>query len=322
MVNRADEVQVAARGPLATSPHADKARFSTIRGGAGDFFAVARGPLLLQGQAYWIKDGMLVRRPLDNGRPLQILAKNARNGTRVAGADLPLSPPHAFYIENPRDDESPPRAKLWVEGAETVTVSPEGAGASSIAVAPSGRNLFTVAIDARSAMTPLHGRIVRFHGGQPDLDPDVVMWVGGAAQAQSEVFASATALGVRAFLPIERDVSHFGLVMLELGREPVLDPRSVWRGYPNGVDLAPVGSGAFCGSAFVAYVRPETPRPEARQVLEIAEIQSSGLGPAEVVDSATGFANVSLASGTSFAVLAYVADSRTFATTLRCPHKR
>ncbi|HEX2669516.1 MAG TPA: hypothetical protein VHM25_01525, partial [Polyangiaceae bacterium] len=67
---------------------------------------------------------------------------------------------------------------------------------------------------------------------------------------------------------------------------------------------------------------PENPQPESRQLLELAEITASGLGPAETVGSALGFANVSLAAATSSAILAYVADFRTFATTLRCSHKK
>jgi hypothetical protein len=101
-----------------------------------------------------------------------------------------------------------------------------------------------------------------------------------------------------------------------------MDPKTAWRGYPNGLDVAPVASASFCGTAFVAYVRPETPQPEARQVLELAEITESGLGRAELVGSALGFANVSLAAATNSAVLAYVADFRTFASTLRCSHKK
>jgi len=322
MINRADEFQLAKRLAGSGSASSERARFSTIKGSANDFFAVARGPLLLRGKAYWIKDGKLVRRAQDNSAPLEILANDARNGTRVVGADLADAPAHAFYISNPTADDAPPRAKLWVEGGESVVLSPEGAGASSIAVAIAGRDLFTVAIDARSAMTPMHGRSVHFTGAKVELGPDVVMWVGSTSQMLSEVFASATPFGVRAFLPIERDVSHFGLVMLDLGNEPRMDPKTVWRGYPNGLDVAPVASGAFCGSAFVAYVRPENPQPEARQLLELAEIAESGLGPPETVASALGFANVSLASGTNSAILAYVADYRTFASTLRCSHKK
>jgi len=322
MINRADEVQVAKRLAVSTSSTSERARFSSVKGGPNDFFAVARGPLLSRGKAYWVKDGKLVRRAQDNSTPLEILASDARNGTRVVGAELSAGPAHAIYISNPVADDAPPRAKLWVEGSENVVLSPEGGGASSIAVATVGADLFTVAIDARSAMTPMHGRRVHFAAGKAEFGPDVVMWVGSTSQMLSEVFASATPFGVRAFLPIERDVSHFGLVMLDLGSEPHMDPKTIWRGYPNGLDVAPVASASFCGTAFVAYVRPENPQPEARQVLELAEITEAGLGHAETVGSALGFANVSLAAATNSAVLAYVADFRTFATTLRCSHKK
>jgi hypothetical protein len=322
MINRADDVQLAKRPSGAGSSASERARFSTIKGGPNDFFAVARGPLLLRSKAYWVKDGKLVRRAQDNSTPLELLASDARNGTRVVGADLPDAPAHAVYISNPLGDDAPPRAKLWLEGGENIVLSPEGAGASSVAVASTGQDLFTVAIDARSAMTPMHGRRVRFKAGKAELGPDVVMWVGSTSQMLSEVFALATPFGVRALLPIERDTSHFGLVMLELGSEPHMDPKTVWRGYPNGIDVAPVASASFCGTAFVAYVRPENAQPESRQLLELAEITEAGLGQAETVASALGFANVSLAGATNSAVLAYVADFRTFATQLRCSHQK
>ena len=321
MLDRNDELQLSKRAAPSSNPRPESARFSRISGGPNDFFAVARGPFLLRGKAYWVRDGKLVRRAQDNSGPLETLASDARNGTRVAGADVPGAPAHAVYISNPVGEEAP-RAKLWVEGAPPETVSPEGAGASSIAVVADGEYAYIVSIDARSAMTPMHGRRLRFKDGKPELEPDVVMWVGATSQTLSEVFASLTPFGVRAFLPIERDISHFGLVMLDLGHAPHMDPATVYRGYPNGIDVAPVGSAAFCGSAFVAYARPESATPDAAQVLEVAEITSAGLGPAELVASARGFSNISLAGATNSAVLAYVADFRTFATTLRCTHKK
>jgi hypothetical protein len=322
MIDRNDELHVSKRAALSTSLHAERAHFSGISGGPNDYFPVARGPLLLRGKAYWVMDGKLVRRVFDSSTPLEILANDARNGTRVTGADIAGAPAHAVYVTKPKSDDAPPRAKLWVEGAETIALSPEGAGASSVSSASTGEDLFAIYIDARSAMTPLHGRRVHFKGGKPELAPDVVMWVGASSQTLSEVFASTTPLGVRAFLPIERDISHFGLVMLELGSEPHMDPKAVWRGYPNGIDVAPVASGAFCGSAFVAYVRPENPAPGAPEVLELSEITAAGLGPAELVASARGFSNVSLGAASNSAVLAYVADWQTFATTIRCKRQK
>lgn len=322
MIDRSDELQLAKLGPAPHAARPDRAQFSRVKGGPNDFFAVARGPLVLRGKAYWVRDGKLVRRALDNATPVEVLANDARNGTRVVGVDLDGAPAHAVYISNPVIADEAPRARLWTEGAGVITVSPEGAGASSMAVASTGQELFLVGIDARSAMTPMHGRLVRFKAGKPELDPDVVMWVGSTSQTLSEVFVATTPLGVRAFLPIERDTSHFGLVMLELGSAPHMDPRTVYRGYPNGIDVAPAAGASFCGSGFVVYARPETPNPDSDELLEIAEITATGLGPAERVDSARGFANISLAAATNSAVLAYVADFRTYATTLRCAHKR
>jgi hypothetical protein len=97
-----------------------------------------------------------------------------------------------------------------------------------------------------------------------------------------------------------------------------MDPKLSWRTYPNGIDLAPVAGAAFCGSAFVAYVRPVNAVPDAPELLEIAEITGEGLGAGDVVGRARGFASVSLARAENGAVLAYVADRLTFATTLRC----
>jgi len=322
MIDRNDELHVAKRGPLSSSVAPERAHFGTVSGGPNDFFAVARGPFLLRGKAYWVSDGKLVRRVFDSSTPLEVLARDARNGTRVAGADVAGAPAHAIYVSKPKTEDAPPRAKLWVEGSEAEALSPEGAGASSVAAASTGTDLFAIAIDARSAMTPLHGRRIRFKAGKPELEPDVVMWVGASAQTFSEVFASTTPFGVRAFLPIERDVSHFGLVMLELGSEPHMDPKSVWRGYPNGIDVSPVAGATFCGAAFVAYVRPANPAPDAPEVLELAEISEAGLGPPEVVATARGFSNVSLGAASNSAVLAYVADYQTFATTVRCKHQK
>ena len=322
MIDRNDQIHVSKRLSLSASSNADLAHFSGVPGSVNAYNAVARGPMLLRGKAYWVSDGKLVRRAIDNSTPLEILARDARNGTRVAGSDVPGAPAHAIYVTKPVTDDAPPHAKLWVEGGETVPLSPEGAGASSVTSASTGEDLFAVYIDARSAMTPLHGRRVRFKNDKPELAPDVVMWVGASSQTLSEVFASTTPFGVRAFIPIERDISHFGLVMLALGSEPKMDPKSVYRGYPNGIDVAPVASAAFCGSAFVAYVRPATATPDSGEVLELAEITEAGLGPAEQVAKARGISNISLGAASNSAVLAYVADWETYATTIRCKRSK
>jgi hypothetical protein len=317
MVQKSDELVISARhGALSHDPHKRVADFALIKQPASDFFPVGKSPLVLRGKAYWVSQSRLVRAGLD-GAPLEVLASDARPGTRVSGVDLQGAPAFAVYVAGPKPDDTP-HARLWVEGAGTRELSPEGSAANSVAAAEGGGDLIAIAIDARSGMTPLHGRRVHFTGGNPELGPDVVMWVGSSAQQLTEVFAVDTPLGARALLPIERDVSHFGLALFEIGAEPHMDPKLSWRTYPNGIDLAPIAGAAFCGSSFVAYVRPLTAEPGASELLAIAEMTPEGLGAPEIAARARGFANVSLARAENGAVLAYVADRITFATTLRC----
>ena len=207
--------------------------------------------------------------------------------------------------------------------ARIVVLSPEGAGASSVAVASTGQDLFTVAIDARSAMTPMHGRRVHFAAGKAELGPDVVMWVGSTSQMLSEVFASTTPLGVRAFLPIERDVSHFGLVMLDLGSEPHMDPKTVWRGYPNGIDVAPVASAVLLRHGLRRLRAAGKPAAGGPSAAGIGRNHRSGPGASAKPSAAHWALPTSRSPGaTNSAVLAYVADFRTFASTLRCSHEK
>src|SRR6185369_3573935 len=60
MINRSDELLLAQLGPLSRAARPERAQFSRVKGGANDFFAVARGPLVLRGKAYWVRDGKLV----------------------------------------------------------------------------------------------------------------------------------------------------------------------------------------------------------------------------------------------------------------------
>jgi hypothetical protein len=318
MIKKTDEIVLSPRrGAPSHDAHRKLADFALVRAPASDFFPVGKSPLILRGKAYWVSGNRLMRRALDSDAPLEVLSDDARPGTRVAGVDLENAPACAVYVSGPKLDDTP-RARLWVEGGATLSLSPEGSAANSVAAAEGGGDLMTLSIDARSGMTPLHGRRVHFTAGKAELGADVVMWVGSSAQTLTEVFAASTPQGALALLPIERDVNHFGLALLAVGAEPHMDPKLDWRTYPNGIDLAPVASAAFCGGVFVAYARPVNAEPGATELLEIAEIGKDGLGAGNVVGRASGFANVSLAKAENGAVLAYVADRLTFATTLRC----
>jgi hypothetical protein len=213
------------------------------------------------------------------------------------------------------DSEGTSHARLWVEGKEPLDLTPDGAGASSVALTRVGDHLLATAIDGRSAMTPLHARTVSFGQGNVELGADVVAWVGGPAQAWTETFVAAESGHAWAQVPIERDMTHFGLANVDLGAEPRMDAEVAFFDYPNGIDLAPVATAELCGRAHVAFVRPTATAPRSPQELVLARL---GTSDSVTLANARGFASVSLASVPGGGVVAYVSDGRTWARGLGC----
>ena len=281
-----------------------------------EFAASARGPAVAGDFAYFVLDGRLVRRRLDGAGALEVLADDARDGARVSA--LPQSgkqPALAAYITRP-DKEGTSRAKLWFNG-RTVALTAEGAGASSVALVQNESKVLALSIDGRSAMTPVHARPIDVAAAEPAPGNDQVVWVAGSAQALTEIAAGSDGKQSFGFLPIAKDVSHFGLAELGLAPGGVGDAEVSWRLYANGIDLAPISAAKICGSLFLVYARPIDARPRSSQELVLSRVGSSETA---VLVSAQGFSSTSLASADGKGgLLVYVADRRTFALPLRCP---
>jgi hypothetical protein len=211
-------------------------------------------------------------------------------------------------------------AKLWVQGAGTHGLSPEGSAANSIALASYSAGLLAVTLEGRTSMSPVHARWVRFADGKPQLGKDAVVWVGGTSQQLTEIATISSAeRQASAFLPIERDIAHFGLARIHVAAPPRMNAEVSWRTYPNGLDPAPVACAHICGQPTVAYVRPADQTPRAPQELHLAAVHTDGLGSSEVIARSRAFANVSVAATPFGGVVAYVADRRTWALVLTCP---
>jgi hypothetical protein len=116
-------------------------------------------------------------------------------------------------------------------------------------------------------------------------------------------------------VPIERDMTHFGLANVDLGTEPRMDADVAFFDYPNGIDLAPVSTAELCGRAHVAFVRPTASVPRSPQELVLARL---GTSESVTLANARGFASVSLASMAGGGVVTYVSDGRTWARGLGC----
>ena len=312
MITRSDELVISkllqppskskkpAAGALEPSAH-----------GPQDFWSVARGPALSPTHAYWVSKGRLVRRALDGGE-LEVLATDARDGTRVAVAG---SPDVVAYITQPVGKQDS-LARLRLPNGKKLDLTPEGAAASSVSLTSMAEDVIASYIDGRSGMTPVHAR--RLHTKSATLDADVVVWVSGATQGMTEIVSVGAEGGSWLMLPVERDASHFGLATLALEPDPKMDPPLRWRTYENGLDRSPTAASRLCGAPVVAYVRPADARPTANQELVLSSLTLEETASSELLATARGFADVSLYPLPEGALLAYVADRRTWARLIRC----
>ncbi len=313
-VTKADELVLA---PL----RGKKAAISRIQAGADMLRPNARGPAVAGDFAYWISKGRLVRRHIENGA-LEVLANDARDGVRVAAALTGSSESARAVAAYVADEGDSTRARLWVERGETFTITPEGSAATSVALAVVDSRVFALSIEARTGMTPVHARVVDL-SGTPKLEEDVVVWVTGPAQSLVEIAAIAEPAGaVSLFVPLERDITRFGLAHVRLGNSPKMGSPVTWRAYPNGLDPAPLAAETTCGSASLLYTLPSEAKPGAAQELVIARLENGKLGPPELVARSRAVINVSLADTPHGALVSFVAEARSWATVVPCPAKR
>lgn len=314
LVSRDDELLLL---PL---PKAGKNAFATTDRDAGAFAPFARGPAVVGDFAYWVSKGRLVSRKLSGGS-LEVLADDARDGTRVAAAKVGESVV-AAYIARPESDTSDATAKLWVVGEGTRRLSPEGSAASSVGLLETARGALAFTLEGRTGMTPIHARTLSDRGNKVALDDDVVVWVGGSAQSLTEVVAAESPAGdAWAFVAMERDITRFGLAAIRAGEKPKMGAPVLWRVYPNGLDPAPIASAKACDESWLLYVRPAEAKPGAPQELHLAKLGADGLGPSEVVARSRAFSNVSAAGLRDGVLVAYTADHRTWATRTHCTKK-
>jgi hypothetical protein len=286
-----------------------------------DFVARARGPAVVRHIAYWISGSRLVRQSITGG-PIEVLASDARAYTQVAGltqADEATPDAVAYIAVNP-NGAGTLIARLWVQGSAVQNLSPEGTTANSVTLVRRQSDWLALFLESRTGMSPLHARPFVFGAGGAKLGADFIAWVAGSAQPMSLVRAISNAEHTWAFLPIERDISRFGLARIAIVDMAKSEPEVSWRDYPNGMDPAPLATAAVCGRPMVLYSRPSSAAPHAPQELHLAAVSNAGLGPSTLVGSSRGYSDVSIATLSGGALIVFVADRRTWARGLRCAH--
>ena len=269
--------------------------------------------------AYFVSQGRLVRRTFVKPGPLEVLAVDAIRGTRAV-ATMVGSIAVAAYIAEPLQEGGDRRARLWVEGHGIFDLSPEGSGATSVALQAQGdRKLLAVALEGRTAMSPIHGRFIELDASSLRIGPDVVLNVAPGAEAYSEITLARSGKTSFALVPITKSPREFGLMVLPIGDELRMETTPSWVLYPNGLDPAPVATANACGKTFVAFVRASDPRPGSPAVIELRTIDDNGLAPSgELLATARFVRALSMAAGKDALLVVWVADGHTFAKTLRC----
>lgn len=276
--------------------------------------SLGRGPGVLDNFAYFISGGHLLRRQINVAAAPQILAIDARDGTRVQVARVRGKVAVAYIAKLPPDRLV---ARLWIEPNVNLLLSPDGTSANSVSLAEDAGNLWAVSLEARTGMSPLHARLLSAPQ-KGSLSEDVVVWVGGTAQPMTEVYLGSSPTGLFAFLPIERDISSFGLARLALGNAPQTALAAAWTLYPNGLDPAPFCVAKVCGGTFLLSVTPVDASPGARQQLQVRAFDGKKIGAALTLANGRVFTDISFAESNARVLFAYVADRETWALLTDC----
>lgn len=327
MINRDNELWLARlSGPLHGGRAPRETPIASLPESAGPF-PLARGPAVRDGFAYWVSRGRLLRQSLGASgaeRAAEVLADDARVGTRAAtpvGPDAVLRelPAMAAYIVRAAQPDMPLTARLWLEGRPApVALTDDLTSAHSVALVASPGGLFVTFLEARTGMSTIHVRSIELKSGtEPSVGEDRVVWVGGPSRPSTELLAAAAPSSANVLMTLERDATHFGLAQFELSLRSApeqVEPR--WMLYENGIEPAPVASAGLCGRMLLALARPSSAVPHAPQ--ELVLMDPTEPSEAFVVARSEGFFDVSLATVGRGALLAYVADHRTWARSLRC----
>lgn len=320
VINGGNELFLAKVGPLSREKKPGASPVAIIPDQKGPF-ALGRGPTVAGNHAYWITSHFLLRRPIvPPYGPLDIVAEDARIGTRASGITDKDGKALVAYVALPRIKDGPLRAKLWLDGEPrrpALELTDTGNSALSVELVRHGDQPVALSLEARMGVTALHARGIAL----PNLKllEDRVLWVGGTAAPLTEIRAMARDTSLLAFLAMEQDTSHFGLAILNWKSHLDSEPSIQWTTFANGLDPAPVAAVRACNSDLLLFARPTASQPKSPQELVLAKLVDGRLSANITLSNARAFYDLSIAPLRGGALVSFVADQRTWARTLRCP---
>jgi hypothetical protein len=223
--------------------------------------------------------GGIVRTTI-GGTDAKTVAKS-KPGTRFAAAAIDDEHAVVAYLDSRVTSEGTMlQAFVVLDDREALRLSDDGAGATAVRFLPRGKAPVALYIDARTAMVPVHARVLGLaSNGDLELKNDTVLFVGGAPERGIDF--GATLAGPRGFvlMPMPHETLDFGMAAIPVEDPPKEDVAPAWSFYPNGLDPAPVAAApARDGKgAWVVRVRPRSSTPGSPKILELGRIDAKGI---------------------------------------------
>lgn len=222
-------------------------------------------------------EGRVIRTALAGGaskevaraRPSELLAAAAMGPEHsvVAFLERRLAPGGELMLE----------AYAVLDDNEALRISEPGSGATFVTLTSlSDDAVLALSIDARTAMSPVHARVLTRRGKELVLSPDEVVFVGGSERGGAAALATFPGGERAAFLPMPSGVRDYGLVGLALPDPLRIDLPAETYAYAAGLDGARVASAPAGNKVYVALTRKKREGVDAPAVLELAEAHADG----------------------------------------------
>ncbi len=229
-------------------------------------------------RSYTLKDdGVLESAP--KGDAVGKRLARARPGTKIAATSFGERAEHdivVFLADQKTSDGIMLQAFASIDGLPPTRISEDGAGATSVDVAPRDKSAIVAYVDARSVMVPVHARVVEEKDGKPSVGKDAVLFIGGAPDPNVAGVLATSATAAYYVLPIARDLTTFGMAIVQIDDPPHEDANVTWSMYPYGLDPAPIAATRGTTPIQVARAVPRAPGLNAPRGIELGRIQDDG----------------------------------------------
>ncbi|MBK8258635.1 MAG: hypothetical protein IPK82_38990 [Polyangiaceae bacterium] len=243
-------------------------------------------------------EGQVHRKLLPDGED-KVVARG-RKGTPVVAASIAGHTVYAFLANQKTTEGLVVRAFVGADDETPIPLSEEGSGATFLGLVARDNDVLAMYIDARTALTPVHARTLRYDG-RLVRGNDAVVFVGGGSDGIVRGSVGRAASGPAfLFVPGAKDEKDFGLATIVVDGEPKDDLPGKWSYYPAAMTSPSVAATVGATPIRVLRSRPESNENGAPHVLELGHVESDGTFREKCV----------VAKGASFSDLAAAVDEK------------